>query len=150
MNEKQHRIEDAVNATRSAVEEGIVPGGGVALLRCLDALDDVDAEGDEAVGVNIVRKAVRRPLKQIAENAGQDGSITLERVMEGDGNYGYDAAENEYTDLMERGVIDPAKVVRIGLQNGTSVASMLLSTDAVVSELEDDEDEGGGRGPHAH
>ena len=150
MNEKQHRIEDAVNATRSAVEEGIVPGGGVALLRCIDALDDVDAEGDEAVGVNIVRKAVRRPLKQIAENAGQDGSITLERVMEAEGNYGYDAAANEYTDLMERGVIDPAKVVRIGLQNGTSVASMLLSTDAVVSELEDDEDEGGAHGGHAH
>ncbi|MEF8787890.1 MAG: chaperonin GroEL, partial [Planctomycetota bacterium] len=150
MNEKQHRIEDAVNATRSAVEEGIVPGGGVALLRCLGALDDVDAEGDEAVGVDIVRKAVRRPLKQIAKNAGQDGSITLERVMEAEGNQGYDAAADEFTDLMERGVIDPAKVVRIALQNGTSVANMLLSTDAVISELDEDEDEGGGHGPHAH
>jgi len=135
MKEKQHRVEDAVNATRSAVEEGIVPGGGVALIRAAEALDNVKAKGDEAIGVDIVRRALARPLRQIAENAGVDGSIVLQNVMETDGPRGFDAAAGEYTDLLKRGIMDPTKVVRIALQNGASIANMLLSTDAVVSEL---------------
>ena len=150
MQEKQHRIEDAVNATRSAVEEGIVPGGGVALLRSMKVLDDLDVEGDEEVGVDIVRRALSKPLRQIATNAGVDGSIVLQKVMEMDDNNGYDASAGKYCDLVEAGVIDPTKVVRTALQNGTSIANMLLSTDAVVSELPDKEDkkQGGQQQPY--
>ena len=136
MKEKQHRVEDAVHATRAAVEEGIVPGGGVALLRATKALDDVKAKGDEAIGVEIVRRAVREPLRQIAENAGLDGAVVLEKVIEKKKNsWGYDAAKDEYCDLVERGVVDPTKVVRTALQNGASVAGVLLSTDAIVGEI---------------
>jgi chaperonin GroEL len=146
MQERQHRVEDAVNATRSAVQEGILPGGGVALIRSASALDDIETEGDEEIGVDIVRRALVRPLKQIATNAGVDGSIVLQKVREMEGSNGYDAATDEYTDLVERGVIDPTKVVRTALQNGASVATMLLSTDAVVSDLEDEDDDGNGGG----
>jgi len=135
MKEKQHRIEDAVHATRSAVEEGIVPGGGVALVRARKALDAIQADGDETMGIDIIRKALCQPLKNIAENAGMEGSIVLQKVLEMDGSHGYDAAKGQYCDLMERGIIDPTKVVRTALQNGVSIANMLLSTDAVVSEL---------------
>jgi len=137
MKEKQHRIEDAVHATRAAVEEGIVPGGGVALLKAAaKALDGLEADGDEAMGVDIVRRAVRRPLMQIAENAGLDGAVVLGNVLEKKAlSWGYDAAADEYCDLVKRGIIDPTKVVRTALQNGASVAGVLISTDAVVGEL---------------
>jgi chaperonin GroEL len=136
MKEKQHRIEDAVHATRAAVEEGIVPGGGVALLRASVALDNVEADGDEAVGVDIVRRAVQQPIRQIVENAGLDGAVVLEKVLSRKGpGWGYDAAKGDYCDLVKRGVVDPTKVVRTALQNGASVASVLISTDAVVGEL---------------
>ncbi|MFO8008138.1 MAG: TCP-1/cpn60 chaperonin family protein, partial [Candidatus Brocadiia bacterium] len=131
-----HRVEDAVHATRAAVEEGIVPGGGVALLRACVALDGLEVDGDEAIGVDIVRRALRRPLMQIAENAGKDGAVVLQEVLgKKKISYGYDAAKDEYCDLVKRGVIDPTKVVRTALQNGASVASVLVSTDAVVGEL---------------
>ena len=136
MKEKQHRVEDAVHATRAAVEEGIVPGGGVALLRAVKALDKVDADGDEAVGVDILRRALRRPLWQIAENAGQDGAVVLQEVLkQRKASMGFDASACEYCDLLQRGIIDPTKVVRTALQNGSSVAGVLVSTDAVVSEI---------------
>ena len=136
MKEKQHRVEDAVHATRAAVEEGTVTGGGVALLRAVKALDAVEAEGDEAIGLDILRKAVRMPLHHIAENAGQDGAIVIQKVLESKSNaFGYDAARGEYCDLVKRGVIDPTKVVRTALQNGASVAAVLLTTDVVVGEL---------------
>jgi len=136
MKEKQHRIEDAVHATRAAVEEGIVPGGGVALLRASRALDKVKAEGDEVVGVDIVRRAIKKPLMQIAENAGLDGAVVLEKVQElKKDTWGYDAAKGEYCDLVKRGIVDPTKVVRTALQNGASVAGVLVSTDAIVGEI---------------
>jgi chaperonin GroEL len=136
MKEKQHRVEDAVHATRAAVEEGIVPGGGVALLRAAVALDDVKAIGDEAIGVDIVRRALRTPLMQIAENAGQDGAVVLQKVLESKKlSRGFDAAKGDYCDLVKRGIVDPTKVVRTALQNGASVASVLVSTDAVVGNL---------------
>jgi len=142
MKEKQHRIEDAVHATRAAVEEGILPGGGVALVRAAKALDKLQFDGDEAIGVDIVRRALRRPLMQIAENAGKEGAIILEKVLAHKGSYGYDAAQDEYCDLMQRGIIDPTKVVRIALENAVSVAGVLLSTDAIVGEIPKEEEEG--------
>ncbi len=146
MNEKQHRIEDAVHATRAAVEEGILPGGGVALLRASVALDSLTLTGDEAIGVDILRRALKKPVMQIAENAGQQGAIVLERVLEGSGSFGYDAAADDYCDLLKRGVVDPTKVVRTALENGVSVAAVLLSTDAVVGDLPGKDDEKGGAG----
>jgi len=141
MKERQFRIEDAVHATRAAVEEGILPGGGVALVRAEKALDHLKLEGDEAIGVSIVRKAIKRPLMQIAQNAGKEGAIVLAKVMEGKGAYGYDAAADEFTDLYKRGIVDPTKVVRIALENAVSVASVLLTTDALVAEMPKKEEE---------
>jgi len=136
MKEKQHRVEDAVHATRAAVEEGIVPGGGMALLRASKVLDDVDAEGEESVGVDIVRRALQRPLMQIANNAGEDGAVVLQNVLAKKSvAWGFDASKGEYCDLVKRGIIDPTKVVRTALQNGSSVAGVLVSTDAIVAEL---------------
>jgi chaperonin GroEL len=135
MKEKKARVEDALHATRAAIEEGIVPGGGVALIRAQKALDDVKVEGEEqSAGVNLVRRAVEEPLRQIAENAGVEGSIVVDRVKNGKGAYGFDAATEEYTDLMKAGVIDPTKVVRTALQNAASVAALLLTTEAMVAE----------------
>ncbi len=135
MKEKQHRVEDAVHATRAAVEEGIVPGGGVPLARAAGKLDELEVAGDEAIGVDILRRALSKPLMQIAENAGKDGAIVLEKVLESKKtNRGYDAARDEYCDLVKRGIVDPTKVVRTALQNGASVASVLVSTDCVVGE----------------
>ncbi len=135
MKEKKARVEDALHATRAAIEEGIVPGGGVALIRAQKALDDVKVEGEEQVaGVNLVRRAVEEPLRQIAENAGVEGSIVVDRVKNGKGAYGFDAATEEYADLMKAGVIDPTKVVRTALQNAASVAALLLTTEAMVAE----------------
>ncbi len=136
MKEKKARVEDALHACRAAVEEGILPGGGVAMLRSLSALENIKAKGDEKVGVDIVRRAVVAPIKQIAVNAGLDGSIIAQKVMESsDKNFGYDALQKEYGNMIEFGVIVPTKVERIALQNGASIASLLLTTDAVVSEI---------------
>ena len=134
--EKKARVEDALHACRAAVEEGILPGGGVAMLRVLPALDKIKCTGDEKIGVDIVRRAVVAPIKQIAENAGLDGSIVAQKVMESkQKNFGYDALRKEYGDMVEFGVIVPTKVERIALQNGASIASLLLTTDAIVSEI---------------
>ncbi len=136
MKEKKARVEDALHACRAAVEEGILPGGGVAMLRTLPALEKIKAQGDEKVGIDIVRRAIVAPIKQIAVNAGLDGSIVAQKVMENsDKNFGYDALRKEYGNMIEFGVIVPTKVERIALQNGASIASLLLTTDAVVSEI---------------
>ena len=136
MKEKKARVEDALHACRAAVEEGILPGGGVPMLRTLSALDKIKAVGDEKIGVDIVRRAVVAPIKQIAENAGLDGSIVAQKVVDSkDKNYGYDALRKDYGDMVKFGVIVPTKVERAALQNGASIASLLLTTDAVVSEI---------------
>src|SRR5512136_24673 len=134
MKEKKARVEDALNATRAAVEEGIVPGGGVAYLRCLPSLDKVSAEGDEALGVKIIRRALEEPARQIAANAGEEGSVVVEKVKQEKGSFGFDADKEEYTNMNEAGIIDPTKVVRFALQNAASVASLLITTEAVVAE----------------
>ncbi len=136
MKEKKARVEDALHACRAAVEEGILPGGGVALLRVLRSLDKLKAGGDEKIGIDIVRRAVIAPVKQIAQNAGLDGSIVAQKVIESqDKNFGYDALRKKYGDMIKFGVIVPTKVERVALQNGASVASLLLTTDAIVSEI---------------
>jgi len=134
MKEKKARVEDALNATRAAVEEGVVPGGGVPFLRCLTALDKMKLEGDRQTGVNIVKRALEEPIRQIAENAGHDGSVVAERVKKEKGAFGFDAAKEEFTDLMKVGIIDPTKVVRLALQNAASVASLMITTQAMVAE----------------
>ncbi len=136
MKEKKARVEDALHACRAAVEEGILPGGGVALLRAMPALDKIKVTGDEKIGVDIIRRAIVAPIKQIAENAGLDGSIVAQKVMESsDNNFGYDALAKQYGDMVKFGVIVPTKVERAALQNGASIASLLLTTDAIVSEI---------------
>jgi len=136
MKEKKARVEDALHACRAAVEEGILPGGGVPMLRVLPALDKIKTTGDEKIGVDIVRRAVVAPIKQIAENAGLDGSIVAQKVMEStEKNFGYDAMQKKYGDMIAFGVIVPTKVERSALQNGASIASLLLTTDAIVSEI---------------
>ena len=136
MKEKKARVEDALHACRAAVEEGILPGGGTAMLRCLPALDKIKAKGDEQIGVDIVRRAVLAPIKQIAQNAGLDGSIVAQKVIESkEKNFGYDVISKQYGDMIKFGVIVPTKVERTALQNGASIASLLLTTDAIVSEI---------------
>jgi chaperonin GroEL len=136
MKEKKARVEDAMHATKAAVEEGIVPGGGVALLRCLRVLDGLKLEGDQKVGADIVRRAVEAPLRFIASNAGVEGSIVVQKVKESkDASYGYNAATDQYEDLVKAGVIDPTKVVRSALQNSSSIASLLLTTEAMVCDI---------------
>ncbi len=134
MKEKKARVEDALHATRAAVEEGIVPGGGVALLRSLGVLEALKLHGDEQYGVNIVRRAVEEPLRQIAQNGGVEGSVVVDKVKHGSGAYGYNAASGEYEDLVAAGVIDPTKVVRAALQHASSVAAMMLTTEALIAE----------------
>ncbi len=134
MKEKKARVEDALHATRAAVEEGIVPGGGVAYIRCLPALDKLKLEGDRKIGVDIVKRALEEPLRQIAENAGKEGSVIVEKVKEEKGAFGFDADKEQFTDMMEAGIIDPTKVVRLALQNAASVASLLITTEAGVVE----------------
>jgi len=138
MKEKKARVEDALHATRAAVEEGIVPGGGVALLRALTSLDGIKAEAEEMVGVNIVRKALEEPIRQIAENAGVEGSVVVNRVKTEQGAFGYNAQTDVYEDLIKAGVIDPTKVTRTALENAASIASLLLTTEAVVADMPDD------------
>jgi chaperonin GroEL len=134
MKEKKARVEDALNATRAAVEEGIVPGGGVALVRCIGALDTVKAKGDEKLGVGILRRALAEPLRQIAKNAGSEPSVVLNKVVENKGDYGYDAETGEFGNLLAGGVIDPTKVVRFALQNAASVAGLMITTEAMITE----------------
>lgn len=129
---KQAKIEDALSATRAAVEEGIVAGGGTALIRALKGLDDIDVVGDERIGLEILKKALEEPLRQIAENAGQDGSVVVDKVKNNKGNYGYNAATDQYEDLIASGIIDPTKVTRSALENAVSAASMLLTTECVI------------------
>src|SRR3954453_24213039 len=136
MKEKKARVEDAMHATRAAVEEGIVPGGGVALARCVPALDKLKLEGDEQIGANIVRRALQEPLRQIAESAGEEGAIVLGKINDSkDNNYGYNALTGDYEDLVKAGVLDPTKVVRTALTNAGSIASLMLTTEALVAEI---------------
>jgi chaperonin GroEL len=153
MKEKKARVEDAMHATRAAVEEGIVPGGGVALLRCADAIEALKLEGDEKIGANIVRRALEEPLRQIVGNAGEEGAIVVGKVRESkENNFGYNALTNKFEDLVKAGVIDPTKVTRSALQNAGSIAALMLTTEALVSEIPDDKKEpamphgGGGMG----
>jgi chaperonin GroEL len=138
MKEKKARVEDALNATRAAVEEGIVPGGGTALLRSQSALDKLSVAEEQQTGVNIIRRALEEPIRQIANNAGLEGSIVVEKVRSGKGNFGYNAASDQYVDLIEDGIIDPTKVVRTALQNAASVASLMLTTEAIIVEKKED------------
>ncbi len=139
MKETKARVEDALNATRSAVEEGIICGGGVALLRCQSKLDDLTLEGDMALGVKIVRRALEEPLRQIAANTGMDGSVVVVKVREGKDNFGFNARTEKFEDLMKAGVIDPAKVARCALENAASVVGLLLMTDATINDMPEDE-----------
>ena len=134
MKAKKDKIEDAKNATKAAVEEGIVPGGGVALIRTIKSLDEIKAKGDEATGINILKKALEEPLRQIARNAGEDGAVVASEVKKHEGAYGFNALTNKYEDLVKAGIIDPTKVVRLALQNAISGAAMLLTTEAVVTD----------------
>jgi chaperonin GroEL len=135
MKEKKARVEDALHATRAAVEEGIVPGGGVALIRAQKALDSVKAEGDEAIGVGIVRRAVEAPLRQLADNAGLEGALVVSEAKRRKGNEGLNIANNEWIDLVKAGVVDPTKVTRSALQNAASISGLLLTTEALVTEI---------------
>ncbi len=146
MKEKKARVEDAMHATKAAVEEGIVPGGGVALIRASKALDDLKLEGDQKIGVAIIRRAIEEPARWIATNAGLEGSIVVAQIKEGKGDEGFNAATEVYEDLVKAGVIDPAKVVRNALQNASSIASLLLTTEALISEIPEEKKESGGGG----
>jgi chaperonin GroEL len=150
MKEKKARVEDAMHATKAAVEEGIVPGGGVALIRSLKALEGLKLDGDQQVGVNIVKRAVEEPLRWIAQNAGQEGSIVVQKVKDGVDDFGFNALTDKYENLVAAGVIDPAKVVRSALQNASSIASLLLTTEALIADIPEEKKEpampGGGPG----
>jgi chaperonin GroEL len=148
MKEKKARVEDAMHATKAAVEEGIVPGGGVALLRCVKAVESVEADGDEAVGVGIIRRALEEPLRQIAQNAGYEGAVVVAKVRDLKTDDGFNALNDKYENLVEAGVIDPTKVVRSALQNAASIASLLLTTEALVSEIPEEKEEKPAGMPH--
>ncbi len=158
MKEKKARFEDALSATRAAVEEGIVTGGGIALLRAGSVLEDFHLEGDQETGVSIVRRVLESPIRTIAENAGLEGSVVAAKVKDGEGSYGLNAATGEYGDLLEAGVVDPTKVVRSAIQNGASVAGLLLTTETLITEVEEEPDDHGhhhhghghGHGHHHH
>ncbi|MCB1009765.1 MAG: chaperonin GroEL, partial [Acidobacteria bacterium] len=139
MKEKKARVEDAMHATKAAVEEGIVAGGGVALLRAIEAVDKVEATGDVAVGVKIVRRALEEPSRQIAANAGEEGSVVVREVMGQKGNMGFNAGNGKYEDLVKAGVIDPAKVTKTALLNASSIAGLMLTTEAMIAEIKEDE-----------
>ena len=152
MKEKKARVEDAMHATKAAVEEGIVPGGGVALIRSVPALDKLKAAGDEQIGIDIVKRALEEPLRLIVQNAGEEGAVVAEKVRgNSNANFGFDAQSETYGDLVEAGVIDPTKVTRTALQNAASIASLMLTTEALVSEIPEKEEKhqmppGGGMG----
>ena len=152
LKEKKARVEDAMHATRAAVEEGIVPGGGTALLRCLNALDKLKLHDDEAIGVNIVKRALEEPARQLALNAGHEGAIVVGRVRESkEENFGFNAETGEFGDLVKAGVIDPAKVTRLALQNAASIAALMLTTEALIADIKEDDKKAaaapGGGGP---
>ena len=141
MEEKKHRIEDALEATKAAIEEGIVPGGGVALLRAIASIENLKAhDDDEKAGISIIRRALEEPIRQIAANAGRDGSVVAEEVKKLQGSMGYDAQANEYTDMFKAGIVDPTKVARYALQNAVSIASMFLTTEAVITDIPEKKD----------
>jgi len=150
MKEKKARVEDALHATRAAVEEGIVPGGGVALIRAQKAIDALQLEGDEKIGCAIVRRAIEEPLRQLADNAGEEGALIVQEVKKRKGNEGYNVATGEYVDLVKAGVVDPTKVTRSALQNAASISGLLLTTECVVTELPEKKPAGGGGDPHGH
>ena len=143
MKSKKEAFDDAISATKAAVAEGIVPGGGLALLRCVDAVaqEEAKCEGDEKTGVQILKRAFEAPTRQIAENSAVDGGVVVARMLSGNGNEGFDASRKEYVDLMEAGIIDPTKVVRVALENAVSVASVLLLTEATMTEIPEDKKE---------
>jgi chaperonin GroEL len=149
MKERKARVEDALHATRAAIEEGTLPGGGVALLRAAAKLGSLKREGDEALGVEVVRKALEAPARWIAENAGVNGAVVVRKILDGKGAFGFNADKLEYGDLVEQGIIDPTKVARTALQNAASVAGLLLGADALVAQAakKDDEDEDDAGGP---
>jgi chaperonin GroEL len=148
MKEKKARVEDALHATRAAVEEGIVPGGGVALLRCLSALNALQLEGDEKIGLDIVKKAIEYPTRELAANAGIEGSVVVEEVKRRKGNEGYNVGTGEYEDLVKAGVVDPKKVTRTALQNAASIAGLLLTTECLITEIPEKEKKApAGHGP---
>ncbi len=149
LKEKKARVEDAMHATRAAVEEGIVPGGGVALLRCVPALEKLKVHEDEAIGVNIVKRALEEPMRQIAQNAGHEGAVVVGRVRDSkEENFGFDAETGEFCDLVKAGVIDPAKVTRLALQNAASIAALMLTTEALVADIKEEEKKAAGAGAH--
>ena len=152
MKEKKARVEDALHATRAAVEEGIVPGGGVALIRAQKGLENLKVSDEQMAGVRIIIRAIEEPLRQIVANAGEEGSIVVQKVREGKGNFGFNAATGSYGDLVAEGVIDPVKVVRSALQNAASVASLMLTTEALIAERPKEEkaSAGGGHAGHGH
>ncbi len=135
LKEKKNRVEDALSATRAAVEEGIVPGGGLALIRARQSLEDLNFENDEQTGVNILKSALVKPLMLISENTGVSGEVILAETLKGDGDYGYDAETGEYGNLLEKGIMDPAKVTRAAIENASSVAAMVLTTESLISDI---------------
>ena len=139
MKEKKDRVDDALNATRAAVEEGIVAGGGVALVRAISVLEKLNADSlDEQTGINIVAKAIESPLRTIVENAGGEGSVVINKVLEGKNNFGYDAKSDKYVDMLKAGIIDPKKVTRVALENAASVAGMILTTECALVDIKED------------
>jgi chaperonin GroEL len=150
MKEKKARVEDALHATRAAVEEGVVPGGGVALIRAQKALEKLEgANEDQTVGIRILARSIEEPLRQIVENAGEDAAVVLNAVKAGKGAYGYNAGTGEYGDMLEEGILDPAKVTRLALQNAASVAGLLLTTEVMIAEAPKDEEHAHGGGARA-
>jgi chaperonin GroEL len=139
MNEMKDRVDDALHATRAAVEEGIVAGGGVALVRAISVLEKLSADSiDEKTGINIVAKAIESPLRTIVENAGGEGSVVINKVLEGKNNFGYDAKSDKYVDMLKAGIIDPKKVTRVALENAASVAGMILTTECALVDIKED------------
>ena len=149
MKEKKARFEDALAATRAAIEEGIVPGGGIALLRAAAALESLELEGDQETGCDIIRRSLLSPVRAIAENAGAEGSVVVAKVQEGEGNFGFNAATAEYGDMLAEGIVDPTKVVRSALQNASSIAGLLLTTETLITEIEEPPDMAAAADPHA-
>jgi len=148
MKEKKARVEDALHATRAAVEEGVVPGGGVALIRALKALDKLEgANEDQSVGIRILARSIEEPLRQIVDNAGEDAAVVLNKVRDGKGTFGYNAASGEFGDLIEAGILDPTKVTRLALQNAASVSGLLLTTEVMVAEAPKEEEHSHGMPP---
>jgi chaperonin GroEL len=150
LKEKKHRIEDALSATRAAVEEGIIPGGGVALIRAEEALDGLNLKGDEETGAAIVRRALSEPTRLIADNAGYEGSVVVERLRTENGSTGFDAITGEWVDMLKAGIMDPAKVTRSAVQNAASIAALVLTTESTVVEKPEEEEESAAAGGHSH